>query len=67
MPKRLAALRRKRARKVVTQPIATTSSPAWTPDLERLYELMFGTSGDPEQEYRAYQDYWGFDPRNRIH
>jgi hypothetical protein len=35
-------------------------------DLERLHALMFGTSGDVEQEYNEYQDYWGVDPRN-IH
>lgn len=34
-------------------------------DLERLHALMFGTSGDVEQEYNEYQDYWGVDPRNR--
>ena len=40
-------------------------NPAWTDDLQRLYELMFGTSGDIEEEWRSYQDYWGFDPHNR--
>jgi hypothetical protein len=33
--------------------------------MQRLYELMFGTSGDIEEEYKEYQDYFGFDPRNR--
>ena len=35
-------------------------------ELERLHALMFGTSGDVEQEYNEYQGYWGVDPRN-IH
>lgn len=33
--------------------------------MQRLYELMFGMSGDIEEEYKAYQDYFGFDPHNR--
>lgn len=33
-------------------------------DIERVYTLMFGTSGDVGQEYKEYQEYWGVDPRN---
>lgn len=29
------------------------------------YEKVFGTSGDPDQEYRDSQEYFGVDPRNR--
>ena len=36
-----------------------------TPDEERLYNTMFGNSGDTEQEWRDYQSYWGVDPRHR--
>lgn len=35
-------------------------------EIERLYTLMFGISGDVEQEYREYQEYWGVEPRNRA-
>ena len=29
------------------------------------YELVFGTSGDPDTEYQDYQEYYGVDPKNR--
>jgi hypothetical protein len=33
--------------------------------MQRFYELMFGTSGDIEEECKAYQDYFGFGPHNK--
>lgn len=32
---------------------------------QNAYEKVFGTSGDPDQEYRDSQEYFGVDPRNR--
>lgn len=66
--KRDSTRRRKRIHRNASQLAAvgqTTQSP-FIPDMQHLYELMFGTSGDVEQEYKEYQDYWGVDPRN-IH
>ena len=55
MPGKQTTLRRKKVR----------TQSAWTPDMQRLYELTFGMSGDIEGEYKAYQDYFCFDPHNR--
>jgi hypothetical protein len=38
---------------------------AWTSEEQAAYEMVFGTSGDPGEEYCGYQEYYGFDPRNR--
>ncbi len=36
-----------------------------TEEEEFAYRAVFGESGDPEQEYREYQSYFGVDPKNR--
>jgi hypothetical protein len=36
-----------------------------TEEEEFAYAAVFGTSGDTEQEYKDYQEYFGVDPRNR--
>ncbi len=36
-----------------------------TEEEEFAYHAVFGESGDPEQEYREYQSYFGVDPKNR--
>ena len=36
-----------------------------TEDEEAAYAVVFGESGDVDEEYRAYQSYYGVDPKNR--
>ena len=36
-----------------------------TEEEEFAYRAVFGESGDPEQEHREYQSYFGVDPKNR--
>jgi hypothetical protein len=36
-----------------------------TEDEEAAYAAVFGESGDVDEEYRAYQSYYGVDPKNR--
>ena len=36
-----------------------------TADEEAAYAAVFGESGDIDEEYRAYQSYYGVDPKNR--
>lgn len=36
-----------------------------TREEQAAYEQVFGSSGDVDQEYRDYQDYYGVNPHNR--